>query len=128
MPAEFESDAATRRPVVKVFGIRNCDTCRQALKWLESRQVPHRFHDFRERSPDAGLVKLWCGSPFAHQLVNRRSTTWRSLSGQQRAAALADPAPALLEHPTLLKRPVFMCGREVLAVGFYPKDLEARLP
>lgn len=128
MPAEGGKTPAERRPIIKVFGLRNCDTCRQALKWLEARQVPHRFHDLRERTPDAGLVELWCASPFAHKLVNRRSTTWRSLNGQQRAAALGNPAPALLEHPTLIKRPLFMCGREVLGVGFYPDDLETRLP
>lgn len=128
MPAEAANKSAPRRPVIKVFGLKNCDTCREALKWLESRQVPHSFHDVRERAPDAGLIELWCASPFAHRLVNRRSTTWRSLNGQQRAAALGNPAPALMKHPTLIKRPVFMSGREVLGVGFYPDDLEGRLP
>lgn len=118
---------ADKDAVVKVFGIKNCDTCRKALKWLESHEVPHRFHDVRDRLPSASLVKLWCESSFGSKLVNRRSTTWRSLNGQQRAAALANPAPALLEHPTLIKRPVFMCGREVLGVGFYPQELEKRL-
>lgn len=128
MPAENDNGQAGRPNIVKVFGIRNCDTCRQALKWLEERQVPHRFHDVRERVPDRGLIELWCASPFGDRLVNRRSTTWRSLNGQQRAAALGNPAPALLDHPTLIKRPVFMCGREVIGVGFYPDDLQKRLP
>jgi arsenate reductase len=123
MPADSRTKAETHGPVIKVFGNKNCDTCRQALKWLESRQVPHRFHDVRERTPDAGLVRLWCESPFATLLVNRRSTTWRSLSGQQRAAALGNPAPAILAHPTLLKRPLFMAGAKVIAVGFSPDKL-----
>lgn len=127
MPADTTTKAA-RDSVIKVFGIKNCDTCRKALKWLEAKQIPHRFHDVREHPPKAGLVELWRDSSFSSHLVNRRSTTWRSLNGKQRAAALADPVPVLLEHPTLIKRPVFMCGREVLGVGFYPDDLQARLP
>jgi Spx/MgsR family transcriptional regulator len=126
MPAE-SSKKAPRGPVVKVFGIKNCDTCRSALKWLESKEVPYRFHDVRERPPDAGLVDIWCASPHAHKLLNRRSTTWRQLNGKQRAAALGNPAPSLREHPTLIKRPVFMIGRDVIAVGFLPEEMEKKL-
>ncbi len=117
MPGKH-SETAARLPLIKVFGIKSCDTCRKALKWLEMKRIPHRFHDVRDRSPSQGLVELWCTSPYADRLVNRRSTTWRQLNGKQRAAALANPARVLLEHPTLLKRPLFMCDRDVLGVGF----------
>ena len=127
MPAERRKKAA-QGPIVKVFGIKNCDTCRKALKWLDSKQVTYRFHDVREHVPNASLVELWCNSSIGDRIVNRRSTTWRSLNGRQRAAALTNPAPALLKHPTLMKRPVFMCGGEVLAVGFSPSILEDQLP
>jgi arsenate reductase len=127
MPTDSKK-TSKQDPVVKVFGIKNCDTCRKALRWLESKDVPHRFHDVREHAPSASLVNLWCDSPHGNKIVNRRSTTWRSLNGQQRAAALSNPAPVLLKHPTLIKRPVFMCGRDVLGVGFFPQDLEGRLP
>ena len=30
-----------------VYGIRNCDTVRATLKWLETRNVPYTFHDLR---------------------------------------------------------------------------------
>jgi arsenate reductase len=127
MPVNPARRTQNKPPVIKVFGIRNCDTCRKALKWLEAKQIPHRFHDVRERTPDTGLVRIWCESPFADRLVNRRSTTWRALTGKERATALGNPAPALLKHPTLIKRPVFMRGREVVAVGFSPDELERRL-
>ena len=50
--------------------------------------------------------------------MNRRSTTWRTLDDNQRAAdgdALVD---LLLAHPTLIKRPLIERGGEVLALGF----------
>ena len=40
-----------------VYGIRNCDSCRCALKWLETRKVPHTFHDFREEGLTEELLK-----------------------------------------------------------------------
>jgi arsenate reductase len=40
-------------------------------------------------------------------LVNRRSTTWRGLSDNER---LEEPVTLLLRHPTLMKRPVILDG------------------
>lgn len=114
----------TGNSVIKVFGIKNCDTCRKALKWLKAEEIPHRFHDVREHPPSADLIGIWCDSAFGHKVLNRRSTTWRSLNGRQRASALNNPAPVLLEHPTLIKRPVFMRGRDVLGVGFHAEELK----
>lgn len=125
MPNEVKQNG--HEALVKVFGIKNCDTCRQALKWLDSKAVPHRFQYVRDTPPSQGLVELWSRSSFSDRLVNRRSTTWRGLNGRQRASALDNPVPALLEHPTLLKRPVFMRGRDVLAVGFFPEELAKTL-
>jgi arsenate reductase len=33
--------------MLTVYGIKQCDTCRKALKWLEGQGIKHRFHDFR---------------------------------------------------------------------------------
>ena len=31
-----------------VYGIKSCDTCRRARKFLEERNIEFRFHDLRE--------------------------------------------------------------------------------
>ena len=108
-----------------VYGIRNCDTVRAALKWLDARDVPHSFHDFRKDGLDETELRRWLASDHAARLVNRRSATWRGLSAEQKAAAGEDPAPLLLEHPTLIKRPVITDGTSVVSVGFTPTKLEA---
>ena len=43
----------------------------------------------------------------------------------EREEAGEDPAPLLLEHPTLIKRPVITDGESVVSVGFAPEKLEA---
>ena len=108
-----------------VYGIRNCDTVRATLKWLDARTVPHSFHDFRKDGLDEAELRRWLASDHAALLLNRRSATWRELSAEQKAAAGEDPAPLLLEHPTLIKRPVITDGRRVLTVGFSPSALQA---
>ena len=89
-------------------------------------RVLHRFHDLRADGLDAAMVTDWLDSVFADRLVNRRSTTWRGLSGRERDAQGDDLVQLLIDHPTLVKRPVFVHDG-VLAVGFKPTELREAL-
>ena len=109
--------------MLTVYGIKQCDTCRKALKWLEAESVDHRFHDFRVDGLQVSLLEQWLASSFADKLVNRRSTTWRQLTDEQRQFEGVALVELLLEHPTLIKRPVFVKD-EIIAVGFKPEQLK----
>ncbi len=108
--------------MLTVYGIKQCDTCRKALKWLTGQGINHQFHDFRSDGLRAELLKSWLDSPFADKLVNRRSTTWRQLNDEQRQFEGDELLELLLEYPTLIKRPVFVAD-DIVAVGFNPKEL-----
>ena len=57
-----------------LYGLKNCDTCRKAMKSLENVE----FRDVRSDGiPDA--VKARALEKFGANLLNRRSTTWRGL-------------------------------------------------
>jgi arsenate reductase len=101
-----------------IYGIANCDTVRKARKWLDAHQIAYDFVDVREQLPSPSKVSLWLEKVGVEQLVNRRSTTWRNLADSTRKA-LEDGAAQqiLLDHPTLIKRPVLELGSEVI-VGF----------
>jgi Spx/MgsR family transcriptional regulator len=107
-----------------VWGIRNCDTVRAALKWLEARDASHRYHDFRKDGLPEDELRRWIGSAHGPKLVNRRSATWRKLDESQKQQADTDPVPLLLAHPTLIKRPVITDGETVLLLGFSADSLE----
>ena len=108
--------------MITVYGIKQCDTCRKSLKWLTGQGIDHQFHDFRVDGLQAELLKSWLDSPFAGKLVNRRSTTWRQLNDEQRQFEGDELLELVLEHPTLIKRPVFVVD-EIMAVGFNPNEL-----
>lgn len=108
--------------MLTVYGIKQCDTCRKALKWLAGQGIEHGFHDFRVDGLRAEMLRGWLGSPFADKLVNRRSTTWRQLTDEQRKSEGEALLELLLEHPTLIKRPVFVTS-DIVAIGFNPKEL-----
>ena len=101
-----------------LYGIKNCDTVKKARNWLESRNIDYRFHDFRADGLDLEQIENWIEELGWEVLVNRRSTSWKSLSQEQRetmdkAAAIA----AILATPTLIKRPLLDTGSE-RHVGF----------
>ena len=111
--------------MLTVYGIKQCDTVRKALKWLDQQGIEHQFHDFRTDGLQAELLQAWLGSEFADKLVNSRSTTWRQLSEAQRQSEGEALLELLLEYPTLIKRPVFVTD-QIIAVGFNPGELESK--
>ncbi|MEL7216581.1 MAG: ArsC/Spx/MgsR family protein, partial [Pseudomonadota bacterium] len=88
-----------------LHGLKTCDTCRKALKALEAAGSPVTFRDVRAGPVTAGELAAWHAA-FGAALINTRSTTWRGLDAAQRARAEGDVAALLVEHPTLIKRPV----------------------
>lgn len=92
---------------MKLYGIKNCDTVKKARQWLESHQIAYDFHDFRSDGITLTMVQHWLQSVPTDELLNRRSTTWKSLDCHIRDKLTEEDIPALLvDHPTLIKRPV----------------------
>jgi Spx/MgsR family transcriptional regulator len=116
--------------MIRVYGLKNCDACRQARRYLDEHEVAYRFIDLREAPPKPGQVRAWLAMLGEERVVNRRSTTWRGLD----EAAKAPPgqlseqhlAALLSEHPALVKRPLFVDGARMLT-GFDPARLAAWL-
>ena len=66
----------------------------------------------------AGAIDRWSDAVGWQTLLNRRGTTWRGLSEEDRADLDADKARRLMaDHPALIKRPVIELDGSVL-VGF----------
>jgi Spx/MgsR family transcriptional regulator len=111
--------------LITVYGIKNCDTCRKARKWLTDNNIEHRYHDFRADGLEPSTVKGWVADVGWEKLLNRRGTTWRKLAEADREDMDADKATRLMaENPTLIKRPVFDLGDRRL-VGFKSAEQEA---
>jgi arsenate reductase (glutaredoxin) len=105
--------------MIHMWGLKNCDTCRSARRWLETHDFTFTFHDVRDDTPDAARISRWLEAVGIGVLLNRRGTTWRGLteSAKRKFEAGGDVVRALEAHPALLKRPVLEHGKEVL-VGF----------
>ena len=109
---------------MELYGLKNCDTCKKALKALEAAGVEVNFRDVRAGGVTPEQLAAWSAVHGA-ALVNTRSTTWRGLDEATRARAESDPVGLLSEHPTLMKRPVIVAG-EQSHLG-WTKDVQAAL-
>ncbi|MDO5756785.1 MAG: ArsC/Spx/MgsR family protein [Rhodobacterales bacterium] len=100
-----------------IYGLKACDTCRKATKALEQ----SRLQDIREAPvPEETLTAAL--AQFGEALINRRSTTWRTLPEADRNAA---PLDLIAEHPAVMKRPLIDAdGALYLGWG---KDVQAAL-
>lgn len=108
-----------------LFGLKNCDTCRKALKELEAEGKLADFVDIRAEADLASRLPRWIAA-VGEKLVNRSSTTWRSLSEEDKARANGVTLEGLLlGNPTLIKRPVIEANGEVF-VG-WTAETKARI-
>lgn len=92
---------------LKLYGLKNCDTCKKALKAISKAGKDVDFIDIRAETDLSVKVPAWLEAVGGKALLNTRSTTWRGLSDEDRSAAETGVAKALLiANPTLIKRPV----------------------
>ncbi len=99
---------------MRFFGLKSCDSCRKAVRELNESGYNPQIIDVRTHmvGPD-DLVQFW--DEFGDDLMNRRSTTWRNLSNEDRQRP---PLQLLTSHPTLMKRPVVeLDGQLFLGLG-----------
>jgi arsenate reductase (glutaredoxin) len=104
-----------------LLGIPNCDTVRKARAWMDAAGHPYRFHDFREQPVERARIEGWITRLGEAKVLNRSSTSFRSLAEADKAAATGTRlVDLILQHPTLVRRPVLEAG-DVLLTGFKPE-------
>ena len=113
--------------MLDLYGIPNCDTVRKARKWLQVHNINYNFHDYKKEGVDASVLTIWAEEVGWEVLLNRRGTTWRALSENEKADVDRVKAIHLMcEHPSLIKRPVLVLSGRI-EVGFSEKQYQALL-
>lgn len=90
-----------------MYGIPNCDTIKKAKKWLDANDIPFQFHNFRKDGVDADWLQQAADQLGWENLLNKRGTTYRQLTDEQKADINETKALSLLhDYPAMIKRPV----------------------
>ena len=122
-----DAKAPTMRALT-VYGLKTCDTTRAARKWLDAHGVVHAFRDVREEPLDRATLERFVRALGWERVLNRRSTTFRTLDAADRNGI--DEAKAIMlmvAHPALMKRPL-VDGAHGPMVGFDPQRWAAGFP
>jgi arsenate reductase len=107
--------------VLTIYGIKSCDTCRKARKYLDEHNIEFSFHDLREDGIDIQMLERWSQRMGWERLLNKQSLTWRKIPEVDRNDMTRNKAlAAMLDNPTLVKRPVLETDK-FIAVGFSEK-------
>ena len=88
---------------MKLYGLKNCDSCKKALSQLRAAGHDIDFFDIRIEPLDPSQIANLLARHGEQIVLNRKSTTWRNLNDLDR---LLPPETLLAQHPSLIKRPV----------------------
>ena len=105
---------------VRLYGLDNCDTCRKARNWLTRFSIKHEFIDYRQSRIDSAVLAAWAERLGGWEaLINRASTTWRTLPpARKQPGSVPEWTLLLKEYPQLIKRPVTVTADGEVTLGF----------
>ena len=94
---------------ITIYGIKSCSTMKKAFTKLDELGVNYDFHDYKKQGIDKESVQRWVNELGIDKVLNKRGTTWRKLSDEQKQAADSDVDNAidlLIENTSMIKRPI----------------------
>lgn len=103
-----------------LYGLKNCDTCKKATKWLDRFGVAYAFIDYRDNRQAPETLKDWADKAGGWDgLINKSSTTWRQLPENRKSPGSdAEWKLLLKEYPQLIRRPVVIDDVAGFSQGF----------
>lgn len=112
--------------MVRIYGIKNCDSMKKAFNWLTERAIPYEFHDYKKQGVPRERLVQWCKTLGWKTLVNTKGPTWRKLTPEQQDIATQGKAVAIMmEHSSVIRRPLVETESGHLLVGFDPTMFES---
>ena len=114
---------------MKVYGIKNCNTVKSALDWLNKNKIQFEFHDYKKSGVTAATLHDWCKQVGWESLVNKRGTTWRQLdeSVQKKITNEKAAVSLMMEKTSVIKRPLIEENGKVILLGFDEEEYKTKL-
>lgn len=113
---------------LQVYGIKNCNTVKKALTWLDDNNIAYTFHDYKKEPATPEQLAAWEKKISWEPLVNKKGTTWRNLSAEEQASVVdAESANrVLLKNNSMIKRPLIESSNGII-LGFDEEEYRLKL-
>ncbi|MDY0121579.1 MAG: arsenate reductase family protein [Sulfurimonas sp.] len=103
--------------MIKVYGIKNCDSVKKALSFFKKYDIEYELCDFNKQAPSCEMIDAWLQKTDIDTLFNARSTTYRELKLKELELDSAAKREWLCKENRLIKRPVVQY-KDTIIVGF----------
>jgi len=103
--------------MIKIYGIKNCDSVKKALKFFKNNNIPYELNDFKNKPIECDKVTYWLQHIDIKSLFNARSTTYRNLKLKEKHLDEKEQKQWLCKENLLIKRPVIEYNNSII-VGF----------
>ncbi|MFO7845862.1 MAG: Spx/MgsR family RNA polymerase-binding regulatory protein [Balneolaceae bacterium] len=103
--------------MLKVYGIKNCNKVRDTFKWLEENEIEYEFIDLKKEPLSEQKLDEFVHKVGLDVILNKRGMKWRTLGLKDKNLDDDELFDQLLEHQTMIKRPV-MEKDEAVLVGY----------
>jgi arsenate reductase-like glutaredoxin family protein len=111
---------------VQVFGFKNCQDTRKALRFFSERRIAVHFVDLDERPAARGELRRFQEKFGAGALINREHPRFRALGLHVRGDSPERMLERALTEPRLLRTPLVR-GDHRVTIGYAPDDWTAWL-
>ncbi len=108
-----------------IYGIKSCSTMKKTFTKLDELSVDYQFHDYKKQGIEKEKVTTWVEKLGIEKVLNKRGTTWRKLTDEQKNQADDDQNYAidlLVENTSMIKRPIIETADTVLC-GFNEDEI-----
>ncbi len=109
--------------MLEVIGITNCNTIKKTKEWLSDNNISYSFRDVKKEPLTPNELAELVMRAGLDTLVNRKGRKWKMLDLSGKELTDNDLFEVLLEHQTMIKRPVLRRGEAVM-VGFDEDAME----
>ena len=103
--------------MIKVYGIKNCDSVKKALKFFKAHNLECELQDFKSQSVSCDKIAFWLESVELKTIFNAKSATYRNLKLKEKKLTPNEQADFLCKENLLIKRPVVEFGDKIV-VGY----------
>lgn len=115
--------------MVTIFTSPSCTSCRKAIAWLKSHNIPMEERNIFKKPFTADEIKqiLRLTEDGTEEIISKRSKQYQALDINLDELKLSELIDLLIAQPALVKRPLMMDDRR-LQIGYNEDEIRCFLP